>query len=74
MLIPHEEVISQLEADTLNTDACLGVKGSKFNCGGYPQVVRVCIKVSVKLLNIHFLCILCISLYEVLLNCKLHID
>ena len=49
VLVPHEEVISQLEADTLVTGACLGAKGSKFNCGSYPQMVRVGIKVNMVL-------------------------
>ena len=49
VLVPLEEVISQLEADTLVTGACLGAKGSKFNCGSYPQMVRVGIKVNMVL-------------------------
>ena len=55
VLVPHEEVISQLEADTLVTGACLGAKGSKFNCGSYPQMVRVGIKVNMVLRKLtHF--------------------
>ena len=39
--IPHEEVISILEADTLSTEVCLGEKGRKFSCGSFPQIVMV---------------------------------
>ncbi|KAK3592274.1 hypothetical protein CHS0354_037563 [Potamilus streckersoni] len=45
VLISHEEVIQQLHADTLVTEANLGIDGEKFYCGYIPQVVQVLLKV-----------------------------
>lgn len=44
-LIDHEEVIKQLEADTISFSGRVGVGGSKFLCGTYPQMVQVELKV-----------------------------
>jgi len=46
VLIPHEEVISDLQASTLHTSCGLGVKGSHFNCGNFPQIVEIKLSVS----------------------------
>ncbi|XP_071154933.1 uncharacterized protein C05D11.1-like [Mytilus edulis] len=43
-LIDHEEVIKQLEADTISFSGRVGVGGSKFLCGTYPQMVQVELK------------------------------
>ncbi|XP_067661811.1 uncharacterized protein C05D11.1-like [Haliotis asinina] len=44
-LVSHEEVIAQLEADTLSSSVGLGVRGGKFSCGSFPQVASVELKV-----------------------------
>ncbi|XP_053381490.1 uncharacterized protein C05D11.1-like isoform X2 [Mercenaria mercenaria] len=45
VLVSHEEIISQLEADTLSTESCIGVDGGNFSCGSFPQVVKMKIQV-----------------------------
>ncbi|XP_060600571.1 uncharacterized protein C05D11.1-like [Ruditapes philippinarum] len=45
VLVSHEEIISQLEADTLSTESCIGVNGGKFSCGSFPQIVMLKIQV-----------------------------
>ncbi|XP_041369326.1 uncharacterized protein C05D11.1-like [Gigantopelta aegis] len=45
VLVSHEEVIAQLEADTLSADCSVGVHGSKFSCGQIPYLVTLSVKV-----------------------------
>lgn len=45
VIIPREKVIAQLQADTLENHASLGLEGSKFFCGGFPQTVLISLKV-----------------------------
>ena len=45
VLVSHEDVISQLEADTLNTESAVGVNGGSFSCGSYQQLVHIKIQV-----------------------------
>ncbi|XP_052223206.1 uncharacterized protein C05D11.1-like isoform X7 [Dreissena polymorpha] len=45
VIVPHEDVISQLEDDVQKTEISLGVKGSSFSCGNFPQVVHIKIQV-----------------------------
>ncbi|KAL4219134.1 hypothetical protein ACF0H5_021716 [Mactra antiquata] len=45
VLISHEEVISQLEADTLSTSTGLGINASSYNCGAFPQIVKIKLQV-----------------------------
>ncbi|XP_077994627.1 uncharacterized protein C05D11.1-like [Glandiceps talaboti] len=40
-LIPHDEVITQLAADTLAVRASIGVNGWRFRCGNYEQLVAL---------------------------------
>ncbi|KAH3800857.1 hypothetical protein DPMN_154500 [Dreissena polymorpha] len=47
VIVPHEDVISQLEDDVQKTEISLGVKGSSFSCGNFPQVVHIKIQVRV---------------------------
>ncbi len=47
VVIPHEEVVSQLAADTLSTGAQLGLTGSCFKCGVFAQAAVMSIKVSI---------------------------
>lgn len=44
-LIDHEEVIKQLQADTVSFSGSVGVGGSKFTCGTYPDIVQIRLKV-----------------------------
>ncbi|XP_074663020.1 uncharacterized protein C05D11.1-like isoform X2 [Tubulanus polymorphus] len=43
--VPHEEVITELAADTLSSDATVGVGGGRFSCGDYAQVITLSLKV-----------------------------
>ena len=45
-LIGHEQVINELEADTINKDCCLGVNGSRFKPGSYASLMTLYVKVS----------------------------
>lgn len=45
VIIPRETVIAELQADTLENHASLGLEGSKFFCGGFPQAVLISLKV-----------------------------
>ena len=44
-LIPYEDIIKELEADTLDNGAALGIGGSKFSCGRFSQVAALELKV-----------------------------
>ena len=47
MLIPHEDVVTQLAADTLSTFSGLGVSGSRFKCGRFAQAAIMGLKVKI---------------------------
>ena len=44
-LIPHERVIAELEKDTQSTDTGLGLPPGCFQCGHFPQLLVVEVKV-----------------------------
>ncbi|XP_063960885.1 uncharacterized protein C05D11.1-like [Lytechinus pictus] len=44
-VVSHEDVITQLAADTLATRSSLGIRGSRFRCGKFSQVASIVIKV-----------------------------
>ena len=44
-LISHKEVVAQLAADTLLSEAHVGVGGRCFLPGSYPQLATLCLKV-----------------------------
>lgn len=44
--VPHDEVVAQLEADTLLSEASLGVGGRCFIPGSYPQLATLRLKVA----------------------------
>ena len=49
VVIPHQDIVTQLAADTLGTGACLSVSGgSRFRCGTFAQVAEMEIKVSLE--------------------------
>ena len=45
-VVCHEEVISQLAADTVSSGASVGFSGSRFRTGSFGQVVSLGLKVS----------------------------
>ncbi|KAL3870529.1 hypothetical protein ACJMK2_038583 [Sinanodonta woodiana] len=48
VLISHEEVIEQLQADTLVTEASLGIQGEHFSLVYFPHIVQVFLKVELE--------------------------
>lgn len=40
-LLSHEEVVTQLEQDTIQTSASVGLKGGEFKCGLFAQALTV---------------------------------
>jgi len=44
-IVSYKDVIKQLEADTVSFCGRVGVGGSKFMCGTYPQIVQIQLKV-----------------------------
>ena len=52
-LVPHDTVITELAADTLSNDCCVGASGGRFNVGRFEQLVTLYLKVRLLLcLNI----------------------
>ncbi|ESO83908.1 hypothetical protein LOTGIDRAFT_222342 [Lottia gigantea] len=47
VLISHEDVISQLESDTLSAESSWGFQGSTFSCGSFPQLLNITLKVEI---------------------------
>ncbi|XP_047134404.1 uncharacterized protein C05D11.1 isoform X1 [Hydra vulgaris] len=45
VIIPYEEVVKQIDRDTLNTNASIGVKGCRFSTGTYSNLLVITIKV-----------------------------
>ncbi|XP_022082849.1 uncharacterized protein C05D11.1-like [Acanthaster planci] len=48
VLIPYEDVVTQLAADTLSTESSLGFKGARFRCGQFSQLALIEVKVEVE--------------------------
>lgn len=47
-LIPYEEVVAELEADTIDIATEFGfITGSRFSCGAYGQTVNLMLQVSI---------------------------
>lgn len=44
-VVPFEEVVTELAADTLSYSSSLGVGGSRFSCGNFSNVVMLTLKV-----------------------------
>ncbi|XP_031560013.1 uncharacterized protein C05D11.1-like [Actinia tenebrosa] len=44
-LVPYEQVVAELTADTLGYSACIGVKGSRFMPGNFEQLATIKFKV-----------------------------
>lgn len=52
-IIPYQEVVAELEADTIASTTQLGFNGStRFSCGSYGHSVYLMLQVMYKLLNI----------------------
>ncbi len=47
-VIPYEQVVAELAADTLDQVSCLGLRGSRFMPEEFPQLACVSLKVSSK--------------------------
>lgn len=64
-IVPYEQVVKQLAADTIATDATLGHKGGRFSCGKFSQAAFITIKVLsgivVRISDKHLLLWKCIS-------------
>ncbi|XP_064616831.1 uncharacterized protein C05D11.1-like [Liolophura sinensis] len=45
VIVPYEEVIAQLDADTLYIESSLGISGCLFRCGTCPQLAVIALKV-----------------------------
>ena len=45
VLVSHEDVITQLAADTLDYGACVGLKGRRFGPGEFSELANVVMKV-----------------------------
>ncbi|XP_071956159.1 uncharacterized protein C05D11.1-like [Antedon mediterranea] len=45
VLVPHDKVVTELAADTLHFGASIGLRGSRFKCGQFPQLAVMNIKV-----------------------------
>lgn len=52
-LIPYEEIVSELEADTIAVDTQIGFNSARFSCGPYGNSVHLMFQVTYQLL--HFL-------------------
>lgn len=47
-LIPHEEVVAELEADTIEISTQIGfINGSRFSCGAYSHTVNLMLQVNI---------------------------
>lgn len=46
VIIPYEEVVNQLAADTLSTDASIGIKGFRFTAGSFSKLLKISITVN----------------------------
>ena len=44
-LIPYEQVVAELAADTLDQASCLGLRGRRFMPEEFPQLACVSLKV-----------------------------
>ena len=44
-LVCHEDIITELAADTVYSGACLGVEGSRFNSGSFAEIACLELKV-----------------------------
>lgn len=49
VIIPYEQVVEELAADTLDQASCLGLKGYRFMPEEFPQLACVSLKVGKKL-------------------------
>lgn len=45
-LIPYEEVITELNVDTVTADHSIGLSGHRFHCGSYSQtaIIMLCVE------------------------------
>ena len=50
VLIPYEDVVTQLAADTLSTESSLGFRGARFRCGTFSQLALIKVKVGSRIL------------------------
>ncbi|XP_033646112.1 uncharacterized protein C05D11.1-like [Asterias rubens] len=48
VLVSHEDVVTQLAADTLSTESSLGFNGNRFRCGEFSQVAFIEMKVEIE--------------------------
>lgn len=46
VIIPYEEVVNQLAADTLSTDASIGINGGRFTAGSFSKLLKISITVN----------------------------
>ena len=46
VIIPYEEVVYQLAADTLSTDASIGINGCRFTAGSFSKLLKISITVN----------------------------
>ena len=46
VIIPYEEVVNQLAADTLSTDASIGMNGGRFTAGSFSKLLKISITVN----------------------------
>lgn len=46
VIIPYEEVVNQLAADTLSTDASIGINGCRFTAGSFSKLLKISITVN----------------------------
>ena len=44
-LIPYEQVVKELDADSVDLEAGLGMSGCRFSTGSVPQAAFICMKV-----------------------------
>ena len=53
-VVPYEEVVKGLAADTVATSSSLGYRGRRFSSGQYSQAVFITIKVGALMTDCNF--------------------